>query len=165
MAKVEDILADLKRCFCSLLASSPGGAPATCCITAGTPVIADCCAGFAWVRLVSAYPTQTFPQHALTTNNCMFDTWALNVEVGVARCAAQPCDTAGNVCCDANETANDILMGDFKAMRQLFSCGCTGLSPREVVVGNWTVGTPSGGCLDSKLTAVILTSGNMDCCT
>lgn len=163
MATVDDILSNIRDCFCILLAESPGGSPASCCITAGTPVIADCCAGFAWVRLVSGYPTQTFPSHANITNNCMVDTWALNVEVGVARCAAQPCDTAGNVCCDANEAANDILMGDFKAMRALFSCGCTGLDTREFVVGNWTVGTPAGGCIDSRMTAVVLTSGNCDC--
>jgi hypothetical protein len=160
---VSSILLNIKSCFCALLADSVGGAPATCCITAGTPAIADCCAGFAWVRLVNAYPTQTFPAHANIVNNCAFDTWALTVEVGVARCAAQPCDQAGNVCCDSSEAANDVLMGDFKAMRALFSCGCTGLNSREVLVGNWTVGTPSGGCLDSRLTAVVLTSGNCDC--
>lgn len=160
---VDEILNNLQACFCAILAETVGGAPADCCVTAGQPIIADCCAGFAWIRLVRSYQTHAFPAHANVPTNCMLDQWAIVVEIGVARCAPASCDSIGNVCCEAQATANDILLSDFHAMRKLFSCGCTGISAKEIVTGDWAPVGPEGGCLASKMTATILSSGNCDC--
>lgn len=163
MATIDEILDNVQACFCSILADTLGGAPSQCCVTAGVPIVGDCCAGFAWVRLVNAWPTSAFPSHANVPTNCMLDSWALQIEVGVTRCAPQACDQIGNVCCAAQAGASAIMMDDFKAMRKLFSCQCTGISAKQIVVGNWTPYGPEGGCVGSKMLATILTSGNCDC--
>lgn len=160
---VEDILALLQACWCERLATSLGGAPAQCCVSVGPPAFIECCGGIAWVRLVSAYPTTSFPSHTNQPQNCQLDTWAIVVEVGVTRCAPEPCDDGSNICCTANAAASDILNSDFKAMRGLFSCGCLNMNPKDIVVGSWSVYGPDGGCVGSRMTATLLTSGNCDC--
>lgn len=148
----------LQACWCNLLATSLGGAPAACCVTAGRPIIPDCCGGFAWVRLLGAYPSVSFPAAATQPQRCFIDTWALQVEIGITRCAPQPCDVMGNVCCTNEEEAAAILMDDFNRMRQLFTCGCLGLSSDSVIPGQWKPYGPEGECLGATMTATIFTS-------
>lgn len=154
----EDILRLLAACFCEQLAASAGGAPGTCCVLAQEPVVADCCAGFAWVRPVTAFPSDHFPAPGAEPNRCAPPVWGMGVEIGVTRCAPEPCSSVGNSCCDAESDALAVLMSDFNAMQTALLCCLTprngDLGKDEVVIGSWT-NTSTGGCMISKMTATI----------
>lgn len=146
----EELMAAVLACWCDLLASTTDGAPASCCWVAGTPAVADCCASFAWVRMVNSYPTEFFPQPYNQAKKCPALTWAIVVEVGVTRCAANPsnCDDPnGNPCCDAEEAVAAALFSDFQAARRLFSCGCIGLASDQIIPGRVQTYGPEGGCV------------------
>lgn len=151
----DDILAALSACWCGLLATSLGGAPATCCIAAGNPSVADCCAGFAWVRFTGSYPSTTFPTMENRPSNCLTAELAMQVEVGITRCAPAPCDLTENICCDAEAAANTILMDDSRLLRKLFQCGCIGLPNSAIIMGPTKVYGPEGGCLGVLATATL----------
>lgn len=150
-----DILSAIQCCWCELLESSLGGAPAACCITAGAPSIPECCGGYAWVRFTGAYPSITFPSHASQPNRACVEQWALQVEVGITRCAPTPCDVLGNSCCDAEANASAIMLDDLQQIRKLFTCGCLGIPVDSIIIGNVTVYGPEGGCLGITATATI----------
>jgi hypothetical protein len=154
----EQLLPAISACLCAILADSAGGAPGVCCVVAGQPSVPNCECGFAWVRLVSAYPSVAFPTANSKPQNCIIDTWALKVEVGVTRCAPAPCDVLDNSCCVEQEAANAILLDDFRALRQLFTCGCIGIPHHDIVIGDLRVYGPQGGCLGVIMTATIFTS-------
>lgn len=158
MASTCEILQVLQACWCQQLSCSLGGSPKVCCVTAGSPSIPECAGGFAWVRLVGAYPSVLFPQHVSQPQKmpCLTDTWALQVEVGITRCAPEPCDALSNICCDAQEQANAILLDDFAQMRKLFTCGCLGIPSSSIVMGSLQVYGPEGQCVGVKMTATIL---------
>lgn len=156
MASVCDILSALQACWCEQLSCSLGGSPLTCCITPGNPAFPETgCGGFAWVRLVGAYPSVNFPQHASQPQKCIIDTWALQVEVGITRCAPQPCEVLGDACCDQQADASAILADDFAQMRKLFICGCLGLASDEIIMGSMTVYGPEGGLVGVKMQATL----------
>lgn len=148
----------LQVCWCELLASTSDGAPATCCLVAGKPAIVDCCNGYAWVRLVQAYPTEFFPQPFNTAKKCPALTWALVVEVGVTRCAAGPCSPTDTTCCANEAAAADALFSDFEAARKLWSCGCIGLANDQIIPGQMRVYGPEGGCVGVTMTATLQAS-------
>ena len=151
-----DILAAIQACWCTLLQGSLGGAPAQCCTVVGPPAIVQCCDGFAWVRLIGAYPTgPNFPAHLTVSQNCPAYTWALQIEVGITRCAPEPCDVLDNTCCSAQASAAAIQLNDFALMQQIF-CSCdTGIASRDIVIGSYTPYGPEGGCIGGKLTVTI----------
>ncbi len=152
----EDIIQTLGACWCAQLATSVGGAPGICCpVSAGSPSGADCCAGYAWVRVLGSYPTTLFPTPETRPTNCFTAEIALQVEVGVTRCAPQPCDATENICCDAEAEANAILMDDMKQIRALFRCGCLGLPNSAIILGNTKVYGPEGQCLGVVATATL----------
>lgn len=153
-----EIMALLQACWCEQLQTSLGGAPAACCVTAGIPSIPECCGGFAWVRLLGAYPSVNFPAVANQPQRCFIDTWALQVEIGITRCAPQPCDILSAVCCDAEADAAAILLDDFLQARALFTCGCLTLRSDQVIPGAWRTYGPEGGCLGAVMSATIFTS-------
>lgn len=155
----EQLLPAIQACFCALLAATVGGAPAMCCVVTGQPSVPNCECGFAWVRLVSAYPSVNFPVAQLAPQKCIIDTWAMKIEVGITRCAPAPCDMLDNSCCAAEATANAILLDDWRALRQLWTCGCIGIPQDQIVFGDVRVYGPTGGCLGVIGTATIFTSG------
>lgn len=154
----EELLDAIQTCWCAILADSAGGAPEACCVTAGAPSVAACCGGFAWVRLVSAYPSVGFPTPMNKPQNCIIDTWALKVEVGILRCAPEPCDVLSNTCCTSEEEAAVIMLDDFRQMRKLWTCGCIGLSQSEIIMGDLRAFGPQGGCVGVIMNATIRAS-------
>lgn len=153
-----DILATLIACFCENLALTTRGAPANCCIVATAPVVPDCCPGYAWVRIVSAYPSQRFPQLDSSADRCRPPTWAMVVELGVDRCAPEPCEAMSPSCCEAETNAALDQLSDFEAFRRTLGCCLTlstDLALDEVIMGVWATGQSQGGCLRSTQTATI----------
>lgn len=154
----EDILAALVSCWCSILADTLGGSPCQCCLISGKPAFPDCTGGVGWVRLVGAYPSVTFPQAQTQPQRCLIDTWSLQIEVGITRCAPQPCDQLGNPCCDAEEAAAAVLLSDFTALRRLWTCGCLGIPSDRMVPGAIRTYGPEGGCQGLVMSATVFAS-------
>lgn len=150
----------LRDCWCAQL----GDTVSTCCITAGEPVIVECCSGFAWVRLIGAYPSVAFPQQFAVADRCRIDTWAIQVELGVSRCAPEPCGVLGAACCEAELTAALVQWDDFARMRRVFSCCLlASIRPDEMIPGPWRVAGPEGECITSAMTATLFVSDSCEC--
>lgn len=159
---VEEILTNLRDCWCEALSTHPLGAPESCCLVTNV-VVADCCAGFAWVRLIGAYPATKFPAQDGSAQKCRPDIWALQVELGVTRCAPEQCGSTGNPCCDSE--LEGVILGsveDFQRMRQVFAC-CLNVPSDEVVLGRFSTADPSGGCITSTMQATIRTTDHCGC--
>lgn len=161
MASTLDVLTEISNCFCAQLATTVDGAPAQCCITT-YPTIVNCCDGQAWVRIVGAYPSKNFPAPYNTPDKCRIDTWALQVEIGIARCAPQPCEVTGPVCCTEDLAAVQGQVSDFEAMRRTFSCCLTVIKHDEIIVGQFKTET-TGGCSYATMQAVIRISDHCGC--
>lgn len=146
-----DLLVAIQTCWCETLQDSVGGAPAACCLIAGEPVVANCCEGFAWVRLVNAYPSTAFPDQEVEAVRCGTGGMAAVVEIGITRCAAQPCDVLDNACCDAEMDMVMVQLDDYARMRKILRC-CVGVPGDFVVPGRFT-SENKGGCLTSAMQA------------
>lgn len=153
-----DLLVSIRDCWCNVLVESLGGPPAACCIIAGEPVVAECCQGFAWVRLINSYPTHEFPAQDTEPHRCPLNIWASVIEIGISRCAPQPCDILDNSCCEAEMDASLILLDDFARMRNILAC-CIGTAPDSIVPGQWQVVGPQGGCITSSIRATFRWTG------
>lgn len=152
------LLDELSACLCAQLIDSIGGSPAICCVVSSAPVIPSCCDGFAWVRATGIFPTTAFPSPGYTPERCLAPDWILSVEMGVSRCAPASCDALDNPCCDNEATAVAVQLSDWAAMREAFFCCFTeaaGLQLDQVEIGPWNPGQPSGGCVESTMTASI----------
>src|SRR5678815_883248 len=86
----------LLQCLCAALATKPNP-PAECCLRIGTDVSQEvlpidlCCSGFGYVRIGSMFPSgQSFPDPDSTDQGCVGDRWAVELEMGVFRCAPNP---------------------------------------------------------------------------
>lgn len=159
----EAILLALQECWCAALIDpvTQQSTVAVCCITASLPVIPECCGGFAWVRLVGAYPTLDFPRQLNAAERCRHDQWALTVEIGVARCVPEPCDALGTPCCDAELVGAMDVWDDFARMRRVFGCclpvpgGADGLKSDDIIPGAFTVSPLQGTCLPRSMQATL----------
>lgn len=107
------------------------------------------------MRLLGAYPSTNFPTPETRPVNCLTAELAIQVEVGITRCAPAPCDATENICCDAEADANAILMDDMKQIRALFRCGCLGLPNSAIILGQSKVYGPQGQCLGVIATATL----------
>lgn len=150
----EELLFNLGACLCDALEASPGGATGTCCVVATQPVVPECCEGFAWVRTTGSV---VLPFEV--RQRCLPPVWALQVELGVTRCAALPCKELGNPCCDPEADATLTLLGDFTAMQQALLCCLPAIAgaPKldQITIQGWTVDEPLGACATSRMLASI----------
>ncbi len=139
------VLAELTACLCAALGESR---PCFCGLLVGDEIPAEYvgeCAdddgepscGAAYVRLVTAYPTENFPD-ALERPTCN-SVMAYQVAVGVLRCISIGEDDGSPI--DPEELkANALLrLGDMKAMRRAIQC-CFGRAFDDVehVMGVYT---------------------------
>lgn len=163
----EELIFKVSQCFCEQLALSIGGAPAACCVVSSDPVIPNCCAGFAWVRITGIRPVA--PQN----DRCIPASWALEVELGISRCAPPVCgDGAQNPCCDNEAAAVNVQMGDWAAMVRALGCCLLArptdpyadyISGDEVIYGSFRVDDPGGGCVTVRMDAAIKFWNNCSC--
>lgn len=166
----EQIMLAIQACWCEQLKDAQGvSTVGACCITATVPVVAECCAGFAWVRLVGAYPSMNFPALLGTPENCRLDTWALTVEIGVARCVPEPCDVLDNSCCEGELAGAVGIWDDFARMRRLWTCclpvrgAAEGLRSNEIIPGAFQVGQRQGNCVTRSMMATLFTDSSCGC--
>lgn len=159
MASLDEVLSTLVACLCDQLGDG-ANPPDQCCLVSAPPIIPKCCVGVAWVRPVTVFPTDNFPNAGYDPNNlCLPPSWGVTVELGVARCAPGFCDPTGNPCCASEAASLTQALADRSAMIKSLQCcliaAVPGLKSRDVLLGTWTLGDPTGGCRHGILQATI----------
>lgn len=143
----------LTDCLCTILEAE---APVQCCCTQfGEAVAWDSCNcrngrdGQAWVRVASMFPTATFPQpYTGNPGPCggNYDGWAVQLELGVLRCAPSP-DSRGRLpSCEQNTAAARRALADAHIMRRAVMCCDWYGRDAKLIVGAWQPVGPDGGC-------------------
>lgn len=110
----------------------------------------ECCSGLAWVRVASIVPSsgasgQAFPAQDITPLKCGTSRYAVELEMGVVRCA--PVATAQAIPSDDiwNISAVDTL-ADFAAMDRAICCFLDGFGGLALP-GAWTPLAVQGMCV------------------
>lgn len=118
-----------------------------------------CCAGLAWVRILSINPSTRFPQTDTTPSNCARSSWAVELELGAVRCMPFGDNQAGPSCTQWTAAAIQVDE-DAASMRRAACCvydlidvGATLIE--QVVVGEWTPIDNQGGCIGGQMTMTI----------
>ena len=114
------LMLELRRCLCEELAkASPSEELCMCTVVPGEPDF-SCVQngkGFAWVRLVNAYPSNSVP----TVENRLLPCHPLHgalIEVGVVRCSPVPSNPRAVVSKDAWQKVSELVMSDMAAMNR-----------------------------------------------
>lgn len=117
----------------------------------------DCCAGQAWVRLVSLIPSgNPFPQVDMVQGGagCGVTLWAATIGVGVLRCAAVV-DDQGNAPSVAAMTADAVQqIVDMRSLEQAITCCFKGQGYTIKVLG-WDPLGVNGGCVGGEWTIML----------
>lgn len=143
MATPIEILDAIRTCYCELLPDE-----VSCCISSGEPVVASCCPGQAWVRVVNINPVGQDQQYS----PCGPVMWRMQVELGISRCAPDECGPTDPMCCVSEEIVAFDLLADRVLMLRAVAC-CTDPIMLEVrkgiTYGAWEITGPEGGCVDA----------------
>lgn len=150
---VELDLADaLLGCLVAALAENPNP-PTMACLRVGEEVRQDlsiyqdeCCDGLAYVKINQVYPSASFPEILEDPTDCAIDQWAVDLEMGVFRCA--PTGTLQHLAtCDQWNSAATQVHFDAAAMRAAVACFRGTQTPGdELVVRAWLPLGPAGAC-------------------
>lgn len=105
-----------------------------------------CCEGLAYVKIVNTYPSDNFPEPNDTYIPCGANQWAVDLELGVLRCA--PVGDIEYVPTDAEWTATaEQVAHDQAALRQAVACFRDALEPGTPwIPRNGAPISPQGGC-------------------
>lgn len=135
-------------CLCSTLSDDGLGDDLCFCgIFPGSQAydqMGDGTAGQAWVRVVRVFPSNTFPQIEQSPRRSCGADLAVELEIGVLRCAPMPTDS-GRVppSMSAQWDATRLQMADMASMQRAVQC-CYRDSDL-VMLGNYTPTGPQGG--------------------
>lgn len=156
------ILIELTSCLCQALEAAGGPTLCSCGIMTGQIALDFCgggcegegCGGQAWVRLVDAFPSSTFPSPDGNLTNCN-SPWAYALEIGVARCAPMGENSGVNgyvpPTLEQSVEAIRLQTADLAAMRRAIQC-CFAKTDRDYLIGSYTqVDTNGGGCLGGTI--------------
>jgi hypothetical protein len=144
----EEAMQPILDCMCIALAEQ--GWEGSCCLHPGAPAFDSCCpdsggGGEAWARLVSAYPSTTFPQENIREAAACTGAqlWALVIDIGAVRCV---CDDL----CDCGKRAANAsaVLADAETALQAISCCFTSgpCADIEYRITQLTMIGPDGGC-------------------
>ena len=156
----------LLSCLCTALnnnaAEDPSlPAPVRCCLRAGVDIPLDvtdegedlCCGGEAYVKIISTYPSTTFPQpDEYTANDCQMQRLTVALELGVFRCLPL------SPTCDESSFAVRRLAADRQAAMAAACCWGELIQDPKVVgrgakffVGSWDNEGPEGMCVGGTM--------------
>jgi hypothetical protein len=164
--KVKDMAEALLACLVAQFEGDPQ-APAEACVVPGedgrlwlTIGTAQnrCCSGFAWVRVGDTRPR--IPPLD-TIEACGVLQWALDLEMGVARCAPWGDETAGPTCAELT-LAFDRQESDKEAMRKAVCCLRPQVESERLAPTNAVSFGPDGGCMGAIMGVTVLIE-NCDC--
>jgi hypothetical protein len=157
---VYPILTQLTECLCAELEASGLAAACRCLLVPGVgPTLDFCeqgcdggCPGEAWVRLVRAYPSSSFPnQDPLASCISLL---AFDIEVGVGRCLPMGDDRGNPPDSQAIFETARLQLADMSAMYRAIMC-CVAGTEIEHVLGNFDPSFGAGGCLVSTWTLAV----------
>lgn len=163
------VLEALAACLCQEIAAADLPEPCFCGVLAGQLVANEhcgsedcagdgCTGGQAWVRLAGVYPSSQFPVQDQDQATCA-TLLAVEIEVGVARCAPVVSDEGGAMEGDAPTLAQwhattRLQMADMAAMRRAVLC-CLGARSRDYLLGAYAPFGPEGGCVGGIWTVTV----------
>lgn len=123
------------------------------------PTSGDAC-GTAWVGMLEAYPSASFPLVDVEGGNACNSPWAMRLEIGVAR--AYPRTVDRNAFPDPQEmfNATRLYLSDMRAIRRALTCCWKDPKNAEhrdwkQAPGSWTTLDPAHGKSGGVLTAYI----------
>lgn len=153
------ILEMVRDCLCDQLDRSLGGPVCRCAIVQGSTTILDeCCAGFAWVRVVESYPSVNFPARKTGAEFCETFTMAARLQLGVARCQPTFDDQTGEPpSVAALEEAARIGQADRAAMHRAIRC-CVGPELglcKKLEIGPWEPLPEAGMCGGGTVSLIV----------
>lgn len=117
----------------------------------------ECCAGLAWVRVVSFVPSSAaFPSQDLLPVKGGTRAWAITLELGAIRCAPTP-DADSIPSGDEWSSVFHATMDDAAAMRRAICCFIDASPGRNgrVLPGLWEPIAVEGGCVGGYMTVTI----------
>jgi hypothetical protein len=123
------------------------------------PNVDECCAGLAWVRVASVYPSwDSFPSPDITWTPCGPLAYAVVLEMGSAFCmpwsdSTQEWDNVDPPSTDDWLNAHTTLMQHQTLMRRAAAC-CWPHTVRRAV-GEWTPLSVEGGCMGGTLRVTV----------
>jgi hypothetical protein len=164
-----DLITD---CLCAAVAGHPTP-PGQCGVRVGdhmsvqaTLTSDECCPGVAWVRMVSASPTNegAFPNPSDDPQVCAppIYQWVLHVELGIARCV--PVGDIDHLP-DCTSWTGVQLTGllDAKVLRQAICCVQANPLYRDLVIDGLEVAGPDGACTRTTLNVAVKVVGCDEC--
>lgn len=162
-----DLADELLGCLVAALAVNPNP-PERACLRVGEEVRQDlsvyedeCCDGLAYVKINQVFASATFPEPLEDPTNCAIDQWAVDLEMGVFRCAPSGEIVALPTCEQWTAAATQVHF-DAAAMRQAVACFRGTQTPGdELVVRPWIPLGPLGGCTGG--TQVVTASFSQRC--
>jgi hypothetical protein len=122
---VATVIDDLLECLCTAV-NAAANPPAQCCVRWGSQFALDigetfneCCDGVAIARFAGAYQSHdNFPDTNVVPFNCDYGIWAVQVELGIFRCAPM----AERITCGMWAATNTQGMIDQLSLRQAICC-------------------------------------------
>lgn len=167
----------LLDCLCEKVSLIPNP-PQNCCFRLGIEVAHDadlftdmCCEGLAYVRLGEVYPsTDGFPDEDVTrqaTVNCGIGGWAVQLFMGIIRCAPMGTNTSMPTCEEYTAAAVQNFV-DSQALRATACCFIESVRNTELllgyhaIIGRQTQGTILGGCIE-RSQVITVQVPNCDC--
>lgn len=137
-------LVAFSQCLCEgLEKDSPESPVCFCGVLAGSEVSTEWADdGQAWVRLVQAYPSKTFPDPSVESTPCGAG-MAYQVEMGVLRCLPKPSGLSNGV--GVGDMLNVVRqqLADVQTMKRAILCCVEG--DRELILNTYTPWGPEGG--------------------
>lgn len=160
MPRAEELLA----CFAEELAkvahppASIGFRPGTVTDLLLSETENECCSGLAWVRIAAIYPSSTsFPLQDEEPLKTGVLRWAIDLEMGVARCAPTPGPTMLPTNAQWEEVVRNV-MDDAAAMRRAVCCYIAmDPIPRKGIVlpHDWQPIETQGGCAGGTMLVTV----------
>lgn len=111
------------------------------------------CGGTAWVRLVTANPTASFPTASADVNNCV-NYLAYVMEMGCIFPAPSMTDTLGSFILPTDEELFDASMRQMDEMQMMYDAMRSASIP-EMIVGDYAPVGPDGGLMGGTWTVTV----------
>lgn len=135
----------LVSCLCQEMEAANLGPLCLCSPLPGSQIALDYgTEGMAWVRVVGAWPSETFPAQAPSRGRSCTAPLAIQLEVGAARCAPAIGDQGELPTLTEQFDVTRLQMADMAAMRRAIQC-CATAQPGLIELGQYTPGGPQGG--------------------
>lgn len=138
------LLTAMRDCLCDAITEAgPGREVCFCGILAGGTTVQDYAdRGQAWVRLVSSYPSDNFPNPSGALAKC-YTPPAWQVEVGILRCAALSDDRGNPPTLARQQYVAEVQIADMDLIRRAIAC-CVG-KDYDYALGTYQPIGPIGG--------------------